>query len=104
MSYTNQGGMMSDEGFEYYAIEFLTINSKNYLDELPANVDSDALKFIKTISDFRYKDEISAAVLTDTLEELGYIKFLRREDKSRYHGLTQKGIDFVHKVSENRRS
>jgi hypothetical protein len=95
MSYINQGGVMSEEGFKHYAIEFLMLNSKYYDHEYPLNIESDALDFIKSTNYFRQKDEISAAGLAGALVELGYIEYLKKENNAQLHTLTEKGRDFV---------
>lgn len=100
MSYINQGGVMSDEGFKNYALEFLMLNSKYYNHDYPLNIESDALEFVKNTSDFRHKDVVSAGVLANTLVELGYIKYLKKENNTRLHILTEKGKEFVNKANK----
>ncbi|NOQ74910.1 MAG: hypothetical protein GQ574_23045 [Crocinitomix sp.] len=100
MSYINQGGVMSNDGFKHYAVEFLMLNSKYYNHEFPLSIESDALSFVKNTSDFRHKDVVSAGVLTNTLVQLGYIEYFKKENNVRLYILTEKGRDFVNKANE----
>jgi hypothetical protein len=85
---------MTDEFFEKQAIIFFntyesrSIHGKHCFEK-------DALKFIKLNDEFRKQDYLEASVMVTILENMGYLKFIRRQDHFRYHELTDKGISYL---------
>ena len=93
---------MTSKEYNQHAINFLRKNSRYYDHAFLIAFEKDTLEYVKSQSDFKYKDEVEAGVLSTCLEDLGYIRFVKRENDCRYFELTKPGSEFVKSVIESK--
>lgn len=87
---------MTEKEYQIGALDFLKENS-DYSLQFPINLESDIYDYLKKTRPFIYNDHVDAGILADCLVELGYFKFLKRENNSRYHSLTENGFQNIQK-------
>ena len=93
---------MTSKEYSEHAINFFRKNSRYYNHKFLIAFEKDTLEYVKSQSDFKYKDHVEAGVLSTCLVDLGYIKFVKRENDCRYFELTEAGSEFVKSLIESK--